>query len=285
MKLYWIGLFLLVQGTWAFADAARAAAIHGADCKPLDVLMAQSPDFRRNRPLVAAHAPCVRNVQIAEANGFVWDLWVVSSGRSRQGPLIVALHDNEEVAFDGALEAVATHGGVLVAVNGANTRWYQGVDPNRAFYRHKGGLACDGVAADGAANLWALIDAHMGARTVIYSAHSNANGHRGNGGSGTISIKRPSDIFQRFDFGRGLFQDEDHVLITIQRSAKDLLQTATDRGFHIMVEDTATQPYNCSLSHFVETYTDYDYANIEVQNGVSGVWAQMFGFAYEALGS
>ncbi len=283
MKLYWIGLFLLMQE--AFADAARTAASQGSDCRPLDALMAQSPDFRRNRPLVTAQAPCVRSVQIAEANGFVWDLWLVVATQSQRGPLIVALHDNEEVAFDGALEALATHGGVLVAVNGVNTRWYEGIDPNRAFYRHKGGLACDGVSANGAVNLWALIDAHMGPRSVIYSAHSNANGHRGNGGSGTISIKRPSHIFHRFDFGRGLFQDEDHVLITIQRSAKVLLKAATDKGLHLMVEDTENQPYNCSLSHFVETYTDYDYVNIEVQNDVSGVWAQMFRHAYEALGS
>lgn len=88
-------------------------------------------DLWRNRALIDSNGLHVEKETLTEA-GIKFE-FVTISAAGKDGPTFVVLHDNEDEAFDTAINAVVHFGGKLVAIENNRHRKIQGIDPNRIF--------------------------------------------------------------------------------------------------------------------------------------------------------
>ena len=68
----------------------------------------------------------------------------VASGRP--GPLWAVMHDDEDMSFDNAVQALSTYGGTLITVETGGRRNLDGIDPNRNFSAD--GIGCAKLGDD-----------------------------------------------------------------------------------------------------------------------------------------
>jgi hypothetical protein len=100
------------------------------DCLGIAKVADKDGDFKRNAETLSAPAFCIAQEKFKERRR-QWTVQTVSSGR--QGPLWAVMHDDEDLAFDNAVQALNTYGGTLITVETGGKRNQDGVDPNRNF--------------------------------------------------------------------------------------------------------------------------------------------------------
>lgn len=220
-------------------------------------------DVRRFARTISEADYCVTQQTVA-AGGRTFTLTRIDSGR--RGPLHVLPHDDENAALPIALYAMGKQGGRLVAVESADDRFAQGVDPNRYF---SSGRASAARCQHGSPNpAFAKAVLSGGGRPII-AYHSNDNGYAGGGGSGTISIRRRTDTLIPFPASG----DEDNLIVIAGRSKEPnrrnaaIIRKLNAEGAHVLYE--VVQPANddCSLSAHLVLTGGRPYYNIEVQHG------------------
>lgn len=222
----------------------------GAACRsPAEVMAATGDrDVRRQADALADPRLCLGVVRV-EGDAGAWTLVLVAN-RERPGPRWVLPHDNEQAAFDAGVGAVRRYGGVLVAVEAAESRLWRGVDPNRIF----GAGVCGSRRADAAYT--AAVLAGLDRRFPIVALHSNEK--RG----GTISVTRPyagATAFRAAPSGArsptAPRRDDDTLVILAGRSGPDTAAARadiawfTERGVNVFYETVRPGRSDCSLSN------------------------------------
>lgn len=221
-----------------------------ASCRtPSEVVAATGDrDTRRHADALADLALCLGVVRV-EGSAGRWTL-VVIAHRTRAGPRWVLPHDDEQSAFEAGVEAVRRYGGVLVAVESAEARFFRGVDPNRVF----GAGACARGRADAAYT--AAVLAGLDRRFPIVALHSNDR--RG----GTISMARPypgAEAFRAAPAGPrqpGAPRRDDDTLVVLagrgpptDAAARASIAWFTGRGVNVLYETVRPGRSDCSLSN------------------------------------
>lgn len=88
-------------------------------------------DLWRNREFIASHGLIVETEALDE--GDITFEFVTIRAVGRSGPTFVILHDNEDEAFDTAVQAIVQFGGQVVAIENNRHRRIDGIDPNQIF--------------------------------------------------------------------------------------------------------------------------------------------------------
>ena len=126
-----------------------------------------------------------------------------------------AAHDNEDTAFDVAVQGVVTYGGGLLAVDSSGRRSFLGQDPNRNFSTSLSeSRLCRHQRQPAPGYTAAVLDHYKDRRGPYLALHNNHDGWQGNGGSGTISLYRETAVLQGFPSARaeGQLRDEDNLV-------------------------------------------------------------------------
>lgn len=107
-------------------------------CLSPDQLFDEDGDVTRNRAALASPDLCLRLEVFTEGN-LQWVLQIIQNKKRPRGPLWVVPHDDEDVAFDSAVNGVQRYGGTVVAVERNHDRYNRPLagkkkqDPNRNF--------------------------------------------------------------------------------------------------------------------------------------------------------
>lgn len=243
-----------------------------APCRtPADIVATTGDrDVRRLAGPLADPALCLGVVQVEGSVG-PWTLLVVAH-RARSGPRWVLPHDDEQSAFDAGVEAVRRYGGVLVAVEAGEKRFWRGVDPNRVF----GDGPCGRVRADAAYT--AAVLAGLDRRFPIVALHSNER--RG----GTISMARPYPGALAFRAAAdppalpaAPRRDDNTMVILAGRTAPSsdaavgaAVAWYTQRGVNVLYETVRPGRSDCSLSNHAVLTGLPRTVTIEVAHGDTG---------------
>jgi hypothetical protein len=184
----------LRYGLFAAALLATGATAQVVPGNPIDPLSIADDDFARHRRPAEWQGLSVRPIIFAE-NGVTWRVWRIANLRRPRGPLWFVPHDNENAAFDAALELVRSWGGVAIVVDvdpfGAsydarfNRSSGEPIDPNRNFY-DAFPLYSTTLLADLAGGRGPIVALHTNA--AGYDSTLSLCGPRGDTGSGEISV-------------------------------------------------------------------------------------------------
>ncbi|MBK5939497.1 hypothetical protein [Halochromatium roseum] len=171
-------------------DGSRGSSTTISDC--LEPTRANSADIRRNLSRIQGAGLCYRQQQVYEGR-FRWTFHILEHQQHPQGPFWILPHDNEDTAFDVAVQAVIDYGGGLLAVDSGGQRNFLGQDPNRNFSRSQAeSRRCPGQRAPAPGYSQAILDHYQDRHGPVLALHNNHNGWSGNGGAGSISMARES---------------------------------------------------------------------------------------------
>ncbi|MES2095787.1 MAG: hypothetical protein V4459_03435 [Pseudomonadota bacterium] len=225
-------------------------------------------DFRRNRAPDLWRNLSVQHLTFQDGRA-TWRLWRIVNTCNPNGPLWVVPHDNENAAFDAAVRAVRTYGGVAVIVDtGAEDRGYAArfntavsygppIDPNRNFLSESSAY----VRA-------VLADLGPVPRPII-ALHTNAPGFdpassncpaREPGGSGNISILLCNAKFMPVGSSGGAWPFDDPDSLAIIPFLND-----ADRPSAFCAVALRKQDYNVVFEHVTET--DGSLSNYSILHG------------------
>lgn len=244
-----------------------------------DVNQETDPDFVRNRSAILNAGLCLRHDRVSE-NGFDWSFQILTNPRKPAGPYWAILHDNENSAFSAAVHAVAKFGGGLVAIDGPESRFFKGQDPNRNFGTTSADARrCSGQRAPAPKYVRTLLK-HLRASPQghYFALHSNAPGFAGDqqGGSGHISAARPASAIMRGFMTRGGGSGDNAVLVAgTERygrgtNAEALIKRLRSLKLNVIYEHVTRAKNDCSLSNFLMLEKGVklgQYFNIEVRHG------------------
>ena len=247
---------------------------------PVDPLEVELDDFRRLADPELWRDLEVQRIEFRDGRTF-WRLYRIANLRRGDGPLWLVPHDNENAAFQAAVYAVRSYGGVVMAVeegrslagpdSRANMDVAQGgdVDPNRNF-------------RDDSPDFTGAMLADLGAPArLMVALHTNDPGYDANGstclpsepgtdtGKGTISVLLCNDLYlpRRSITARWPFDDTDSVAIVSYLGERSPLsgfcaRPLSDADFNIMYEHVVTS--DGSASNFA-VFRGLPYVNLETQ--------------------
>jgi len=237
-----------------------------SSCLPLDKVVDKDGDFKRNAEILAAPGFCVTEDSFKERRR-PWTLQTVRT--NRPGPLWAVMHDDEDMSFDGAVEALRTYGGTLVAVDTGGKRNQDGIDPNRNFSAE--GIGCAKLGTDAAPRYTAFFRALMTDEPII-ALHNNSEGNIPTGGLGHVSMKNvPKDMqaVPAADPESPLAGDHSIVLLTsatpISATVEARAKALAAKGINAVIEKVGKG--DCSLSNYAILTGHPDYLNITVDHG------------------
>lgn len=280
-------LLTLVSGC---AGGPRPASITITDC--LDLSQADSPDIRRNLHRLRGQPICYRRQQVREG-AFHWTFHLLEHRSQPQGPFWVLPHDNEDTAFDVAVQTVLDYGGGLLAVDSNGQRHFRGQDPNRNFSTSRAeSRRCRSQRAPAPGYTNAILGHYKGRRGPILTLHNNLDGWQGNGGRGTISLYRDSAWTGAYPGrGQGALRDEDNlVYIAGRRSAaadpkaRRQIATLNAAGLNVIHKEVNAYNFDCSLSDHVAWHQLGEYYNVEAEHGAARTQQEMVQRLLSALG-
>ncbi len=273
------GIWLLVAGLVGCtgdADRFGASGWHGEITDCIAPARSASGDIRRHRAEIERAPLCYRRQEVHEWP-YHWVFHVLEHREAADGPFWVLPHDDEDTAFDAALQAVLTYGGGLLAVDSGGRRHFRGQDPNRNFSSSTAEAALCIAQEHPAPGYTASILAHYRGRRGPYLAmHNNHNGWDGNGGRGTISLHRASPVLCGFPAAAALgpLRDEDNLVMLAGRqplyadpAVKQRIAALNAAGLNVLFKQVTERTFDCSLSDYLARHRLGDYYNIEAEHG------------------
>ncbi|MFK5975286.1 MAG: hypothetical protein QM493_02150 [Sulfurovum sp.] len=234
-------------------------------------------DIRKN--FNALKYLCVDVITFKEGK-YKWRMLLVTNPKQQKGAFWFLPHDDENTAFDSAVYGTLKYGGGFLAVMANNNRYFKGQDPNRNFGNSKAtAKICRKQhypAPKYSKIVFDIIDTYRDRRYPYMALHNNKNGHRGNGGSGGVSILKSSRIvksYPAFDNitkrDRGL-RDEDSLVYIAGFSKtpnRTKLNNLLREGLNTKYEIIRKSHNDCSLSNYVVlNKKTTNYYNIESQH-------------------
>ena len=194
-----------------------------------------------------------------------WTFLLVRNIKHPKGPFWYLPHDNEESAFDAAVYATKRYGGGFLAIESNDQRHVSGKDPNRNFKKNSlyGKKICT------------IIDTYKPVQLPYLALHTNAEGHRKNGGSGTVSMKQHSKNSFAFPAGKirsgrqkGLEDEDMLVYLAGKKIEQDKVKKFTAKGLNVKFEKVTKKSNDNSMSNCIVLYKKHDnYINIEAEHG------------------
>ncbi len=239
--------------------------------------MVSDKDVQRHKDLLSQKKFCIAEKHIRE-NGRIWKIITIRNLEKKNGPFFIVPHDNENSGFDAGVYGLDRHGGKLVFLETGERRSLKGQDPNRNFgYKKSLVKSCRHQEKPSPRFTKAILKGHKKKQSVI-ALHSNFDGWSGNGGKGTISIKRKMKNTYPFLSAinkNNRFQDEDTLIVIASKKrafedrkvARKVVYFTKMVGVNILVEHVSDKNNDCSLSNHVILNNLGDYYNIEVQTG------------------
>jgi hypothetical protein len=258
----------------------------------MDPQQADASDLRRNRSQIRGTPLCYRLQRLHEGP-FHWTFHLLEHRQHPNGPFWVLPHDDENTAFDVAVQAVIDYGGGLLAIDSSGRRHFHGQDPNRNFSRTRAEAnRCSGQRKPAPGYVAAVLDHYRGRQGPILALHNNQDGWGGNGGRGSISLHRPIPAHERYPgHGSGLLRDEDNLIFMAGRRplrADTRMRREIARlnaaGLNVVYKQVGQRNFDCSLSDYVALHRLGDYFNIEAQHGAHDAQQQMVERLLEAIG-
>ena len=275
--------FALGLLTVLIAPAAAAQVVSAPLQKivtPVDPMAIGTDDFTRLANPAIWDGLSVSRIEFREDRAF-WRVYRIVNLRHPPGPLWFVPHDNENAAFQAAVYAVRSYGGVVIAVeearslDGPDSRmnpdvaYGRPIDPNRNF-------------RDDTPNYAATILADLGAPPrLIIALHTNEPGYDAsessctppgatNTGKGEISVLLCSDLYSPRPSVRAAwpYDDTDSVAIVSYLGDRSpasgyCARPLSDADMNIMFEHVVTG--DGSLSNYA-LFRGLPYVNLETQD-------------------
>jgi hypothetical protein len=237
-------------------------------CLTPDKVTDKDGDFQRNAEALSGSNLCIAEETFKERRR-TWTLETVKS--SRPGPLWAVMHDDEDMSFDNAVEALKTYGGTLVTVDTGGKRNKDGIDPNRNF--SAGGIGCSKLGNDASPRFTAFFRALMSDEPII-ALHNNYNGDVPTGGLGHASMEtvaKDMQVSAAPDQKGPLAGPRNLVLlvspIPVTATSQTRAAALNARGINVMIEGVRDGEGDCSLSNYALLTGHSDYLNVTVDHG------------------
>jgi hypothetical protein len=259
---------LILAANTAAAPASPELVTAG-DCLALGDVADKDGDFKRNADVLSGTGFCIGQQEFKERKR----PWVIQTVAShRPGPLWAVMHDDEDMSFDTAVEAVKTHGGTLVAVETGGKRNLSGVDPNRNFSGE--GIGCSKLGSDAAPQYTRTFRDLIDPAQPIIALHNNSDERIPTGGNGHLTMDHvPKDMRASPAPDRDGPLAGEHALVLLAASDLDD-PTATSRaevlngkGLNVVLERVEKGRGDCSLSNFAVLIGNPNYFNVTVDHG------------------
>ncbi len=232
-------------------------------CLSPDEVTDKDGDFKRNAKALSGSAFCIAEETFKERRR-MWTIQTVKT--NRPGPLWAVMHDDEDMSFDNAVEALKAYGGTLVTVDTGGKRNESGIDPNRNFSAD--GVGCSKLGTDAAPQYTTLFRDLLTDEPII-ALHNNVDGPVPTGGLGHASMAEvPKDMeaFPAVDPKGPLAGDHTLVLLTsadpIATAAESRARALAAKGINTMIERVGKG--DCSLSNYTLLTGHPDYLNVTV---------------------
>jgi len=243
------------------------------------------PDVRRNAK--ALQHLCVDKIAFREG-GYQWEMLLVTHPKASKGAFWFLPHDDEQTAFDAAVYATQEYGGGFLAVIAKDHRSFAGQDPNRNFgdsIRTAQNCSKQHHPAPRYGRIiFGIIDTYRASSMPYLALHNNKNGWYNNGGSGGVSMFKPSSIVHNYPAYRkigtnGGLTDEDNLIYiagTSQAPNQRKLNALLGQGLNIKYEVVSHAKNDCSLSNYVVLNRGTSrYYNIETEHGALSTQKKM----------
>jgi hypothetical protein len=251
-------------------------------CLSPDQLFDEDGDVARNRAALASPDLCLRLEVFAEGN-LRWVLQVIQNKKHPRGPLWAVPHDDEDVAFDSAVNAVLRYGGTAVAIERNHDRYNRPPagkrkqDPNRNFDAGKGAKCQHQLSRS--PNFTRRFLRWLPKGQPIVALHSNKLGYdivpepdeEKSKGNVSIGIERKADSnITEFPSQKPIHsRSPDDTLIYLasrlasgaDRRLMDFVGALNRNGIHVLYEHV--EENDCSLSNYA-VLKAIPYVNIEV---------------------
>jgi hypothetical protein len=243
-------------------------------------------DFARNRALIEANAKdlCM-NLDTFEEGRLHWTLQIIRKKSSNgeplgRGPLWFVPHDDENAAFDTAIDSIVKYGGTIVAVESGGERLMQGQDPNRNFDAG-GDRQCPqqiGRSPQYTRHVLSYWEWQKDDQPII-ALHSNRP-------TGNIKITRKAPFSTNFRAPNQIGgKNPDHTLVFVaSRDTPDadpnlrkFVGGLNSHGVNVIYETVASKHSDCSLSNYASLKNIRHYLNVEVVTGDSAIQKDIVG--------
>jgi len=256
----------------ASSDGPSGSSMTISEC--MDPASADSRDIRRNLAAIRGAPLCYRRQEVREGS-FRWVFHILEHRKAPDGPFWVLPHDNEDTAFDVAVQGVVTYGGGLLAVDSSGRRSFLGQDPNRNFSTSLSeSRLCRHQRQPAPGYTAAVLDHYKDRRGPYLALHNNHDGWQGNGGSGTISLYRETAVLRGFPSARaeGQLRDEDNLVflaglraLSSDPAARRRVSDLNAAGLNVVYKQVDARNFDCSLSDYIARHQLGDYYNLEAQ--------------------
>jgi hypothetical protein len=237
-------------------------------CLSISEVADEDGDFRRHAEALATPGFCIEEEKFRERRR-PWMIQTVASGRP--GPLWVVMHDDEDVAFDNAVYALTTYGGILVAMETGGERNQDGVDPNRNFSDDNVGCAKLGNSA--APEFSGIFKELFGLAQPIIALHNNHEAPIPTGGVGHVTISSPPrgmQVLESSDPDSPLADDHTLVLIASGDPRPGAVTARANslaaKGINVILEPVREGRGDCSLSNYAVLSGYPSYFNVTVDH-------------------
>ncbi len=252
------------------ANAPPVAEIiaSGACLAPGDV-KDKDGDFSRNAAVLSGNGFCIAEETFKERRR-TWTIATIKT--SRPGPLFAVMHDDEDLSFDTAVEALKTYGGTLVAVETGGRRNMDGIDPNRNFSAD--GIGCKKLGKDAAPKYSEFFQNLFDPGQPIIALHNNTGERISTGGLGHVSmadVPKSMQVHESNDPNGLLAGERALVLMTsivpVTTTAEARAADLSTKGINAVVEGVREEKGDCSLSNYSLLSGHPDYLNVTVDKG------------------
>jgi hypothetical protein len=259
---------LIVAANPAAAPASPELVAAG-DCLSLEGVADKDGDFKRNAAVLSDAGLCIGQQEFKERKR----PWIIQTVRSHQpGPLWAVMHDDEDMSFDTAVEAVKTYGGTLVTIETGGKRNLSGVDPNRNFSGE--GIGCSKLGNDAAPRYTRTFRDLIDSGQPIIALHNNSDERIPTGGNGHVTMDHvPKDMrASPATDSNGPLAGE-HTLVLLAASDLDDPTAASrsdvlnGKGLNVVLERVEEGRGDCSLSNFAVLIGNPNYFNVTVDHG------------------
>ncbi len=198
-------------------------------------------------------------------HGKKWQMLLVRNLKKPVGPFWYLPHDNENSAFSAAVYAAKKYGGGFLAVEANGNRYASGKDPNRNFK----------TSSAYTRTVFGIIDSFRGKNMPYLALHSNRNGHRNNGGEGTVSMRVTDTHTLSFPAGtikigrnKGLGDEDSLVYLSGRDLDRKKINALNAKGLNVKFELVNGRANDNSMSNYIALHrSGIGYVNIEAEDG------------------
>jgi hypothetical protein len=252
----------------ATPNAPATELLASAECLAPDTVSDKDGDFRRNAAALAEPGLCIAEQEFKERRR-PWTIQTVSSGRP--GPLWAVMHDDEDVAFDSAVQALTTYGGTMVAMETGGKRNQDGIDPNRNFSAD--GVGCAKMGDSATPKFTSAFKTLLDPAQPVIVLHNNFDGHVPTGGLGHVSM---STVPKGMRAAKSKLPDsplaDEHTLVLlaalepIDPAVEERMANLSTAGINVVLEPVREGEGDCSLSNYSVLTGHQDYLNVTVDH-------------------